>query len=261
MGTTPIERLFELIAQLRGEDGCPWDRVQTVENILSDLVEEAYELQWAQVRGNPGEVFEETGDVLFVLSFAIALIQEKDPDFGFDRIAEHAYEKIKRRHPHVFGDAVANNASESVAHWDRIKAEEKSGKPHAGPLFADLPGNLSAIRRAEKIQKRAARTGFDWDDPAGILDKIREELGEVEELLHGGDAARISEEVGDLYFSVVNLSRFLGIDGEAALTRTNSKFIERYEAMEKLARKEGRSLDGMTLEEMDRYWDKAKNDR
>jgi tetrapyrrole methylase family protein/MazG family protein len=260
MESTPIKRLFELIARLRGENGCPWDRAQTVESILSDLVDEAYELQWARARGDAGEVFEESGDVLFVLSFAIALVQEEDPSFTIDRIAEHAYEKIKRRHPHVFGDAVATNATESVAHWDRIKAEEKNGKTSKHALFADVPGNLSSIRRADKIQKRAAQTGFDWDDPGGIIAKIREEVGEVEELIAGGDTERITEEIGDLYFSVVNLSRFLGIDGEAALTGANAKFIERYQAMEELARQDGRSLDGMTLEEMDRYWDKAKED-
>ena len=198
------------------------------------------------------------GDVLFVLTFAIALIQEKDPSFTIDKLAEQAHKKIKRRHPHVFGDAVANNTAESLAHWDRIKAGEKKNKPAGHPLFADVPGNLSPIRRAEKIQKRAARTGFDWDDTSGIFEKIREELGEVEEALGSGQKSEVEQEIGDLYFSVVNLSRFLNIDGEASLTRTNAKFIDRYKVMEELARRDGCSLDTMTLKEMDRYWERAK---
>ncbi len=267
MENTPITRLFELIRTLRGDEGCPWDRAQTVDDILSDLVDEAYELQWAQARGESEEVFEEAGDVLFVLTFAIALIQEKDPSFTIDKLAEQAHKKIKRRHPHVFGDAVANNTAESLAHWDRIKAAEagaageKKNKPAGHPLFADIPGNLSPIRRAEKIQKRAARTGFDWDDTRGIFEKIREELSEVEEAIGSGQKSNVEEEIGDLYFSVINLSRFLNIDGEAALTRTNVKFIDRYKAMEELARRDGHSLDAMTLEEMDRYWEQAKKSK
>ncbi len=263
MEDTPIQRLFELIRILRSDDGCPWDQAQTVENILSDLIDEAYELQWARARGDSEEVFEETGDVLFVLTFAIALIQEKDPSFTIERIAGQAHEKIKRRHPHVFDDAVANNTTESLAHWDRIKAAEKKNKPAGQTLFDDVPGNLPPIRRAEKIQKRAARTGFDWDDTTGIFDKIREELIEVEELI-GNDAKNdddetgIEEEIGDLFFSVINLSRFMNIDGEAALTRANAKFVDRYSAMEELIRSDGRSLADMTLEEMDVYWERIK---
>ena len=253
-----VDKLFDLIRVLRSEQGCPWDREQTVDDILSDLVEEAYELQWARAGLSPDEVFEETGDVLFVLVFAIALLQEKDPSFTFERIAEHAHAKIKRRHPHVFGNEVAETSRESLAHWDRVKAEEKREKPHADHSFTEVPANLSPIRRAEKIQRIAAKNGFDWPDAAGILAKIREEICEVEALLGAGRPVELAEEIGDLYFSVTNLSRFLNVDGEATLTRANAKFVSRYRAMEAIARRDGHRLGDLTLEEMDRYWEEAK---
>ena len=251
--------LFDLIRLLRSERGCPWDRAQTVDDILSDLIEEAYELQWARARGADDEVFEETGDVLFVLAFAIALLQEKDPAFTLERVARHAYEKIKRRHPHVFGDASATTPGESVVHWDRVKTEERSGDCAGLPSPKDVPANLPPIRRAEKMQRYAAKAGFDWRDPAGILDKIREEVGEVETLLHQHPTPRIAEEIGDLFFSVVNLSRFLGIDAESAFASANAKFAARYDAMAALVRRDGHRLQDLTLEEMDRYWEEAKH--
>ena len=253
-----VDRLFDLIRALRAEDGCPWDREQTVEDILSDLVEETYELQWARASLSSEDVFDEAGDVLFVLVFAIALLQEKDPSFTIEGIAEHAYEKIKRRHPHVFAGEVAGTSVESLAHWDRVKAEEKKGKPGGEASLTEVPRNLSPIRRAEKIQRVAAKSGFDWPDAAGILAKIREEVAEVEDLLGTGRPQELAEEVGDLYFSVANLSRFLDIDGEASLARANAKFVARYRAMTELARRDGHALEDLTLEEMDRYWEEAK---
>jgi tetrapyrrole methylase family protein/MazG family protein len=253
-----VDRLFDLIRVLRGENGCPWDREQTVEDILSDLVEEAYELQRARANSSPEEVFEETGDVLFVLVFAVALLHEKDPSFTIERIAEHAHAKIKRRHPHVFGGEEAKDSRESLAHWDRIKAEEKSERHGERPPLSEVPANLSPIRRAEKIQRIAAKSGFDWPDAAGIVAKIREETAEVEALLGTGRETELAEEVGDLYFSVTNLSRFLDIDGEASLTRANAKFVARYRAMAEIARRDGHRIEDLTLEQMDRYWEEAK---
>jgi MazG family protein len=258
MEQSAVDKLLDLIRVLRAEDGCPWDREQTVEDILSDLVEEAYELQWARASSSPEEVFEETGDVLFVLVFAIALLHEKDPSFTIERIAEHAHAKIKRRHPHVFGGEEARDSRESLAHWDRIKAEEKKERPGGRPSLSDVPANLSPIRRAEKIQRVAAKSGFDWPDAAGIIAKIREETAEVEALLGGARETELEEEIGDLYFSVANLSRFLDIDGEASLTRANAKFVARYRAMEEIALRDGHRIEELTLEQMDRYWEEAK---
>jgi tetrapyrrole methylase family protein/MazG family protein len=258
MEPNAVDGLFDLIRVLRGENGCPWDREQTVEDILSDLIEEAYELQWARASLSSEDVFDEAGDVLFVLVFAIALLQEKDPSFTIEQIAEHAYAKIKRRHPHVFADEVAETSGESLAHWDRVKAEEKKDKPGEEPSITGVPRNLSPIRRAEKIQRIAAKSGFDWPDAAGILAKIREEVAEVEDVLGAGRPQELAEEIGDLYFAVSNLSRFLDIDGEASLARANAKFVARYRAMEALARRDGHVLEDLTLKEMDRYWEEAK---
>jgi MazG family protein len=194
-----------------------------------------------------------------VLTFAIHLLQEKDPGFNLEKIASHAYDKIKSRHPHVFGDQVANTKEEGLAHWDRIKETERQ-KKGATKMFSDIAGGLSPIRKAEKIQKRAAARGFDWPDAMGVLAKIREEIDEVEQELCGDPATMNEDEIGDLYFSVVNLSRFLKIDGEKSLARANAKFIKRYHRMEKLVAADDKNFEKMTLEEMDAYWERAKKE-
>jgi tetrapyrrole methylase family protein/MazG family protein len=252
-----LKKLFDLIDVLRGENGCPWDRAQTAAGILSDLVEEVHELQWAYAQKGRDDIFEETGDVVFVLSFALKLLQEEYPELTLERITSAAHDKIMHRHPHVFGDDVANTREEGLAHWNRIKAQEKEQR--ADNIFTDLPGKLPPVRRSEKIQRRVARVGFDWSDTSGIIQKIREEVDELEKSLEDGDDRTLAEgELGDLFFSVINLSRFLNIDAEKALTATNAKFVRRFLVMEKLIAKDDRYLDGMTLEEMDRYWEKAK---
>ncbi|MDH3217395.1 MAG: nucleoside triphosphate pyrophosphohydrolase [Candidatus Krumholzibacteria bacterium] len=253
-----MRKLSDLIDVLRGDNGCPWDRVQKPGDILSDLIEEAYELQWAYEEHDREEVLEELGDVVFVLVFALRLIQEEYPDFTLDQITSLTYDKIKRRHPHVFGDAVANTTDEGLAHWNLVKDQENKRKGHGDNLFSKLPGTLSPMRRAEKIQKRAARIGFDWDDTSGILEKIREEIDELESAVNQKSEGLVAAEIGDLFFSVLNLSRFLNIDAEKALVGANAKFIKRFLAMEKLVAEDGRRLDDMNLEEMDGYWDRVK---
>ncbi|MEE9269183.1 MAG: nucleoside triphosphate pyrophosphohydrolase [Candidatus Krumholzibacteria bacterium] len=261
MQTGSLEKLFELIGVLRGENGCPWDREQQPADILSDLIEEVYEMQWAYANRPPGDVLDETGDVLFVLVFAIILLNEEFPEITVESLTTHAYDKIKRRHPHVFGDAVARTREEGLGHWERIKALEKrapKSKDAKDDLFTDVPDNLPPIRRAEKIQKRAARAGFDWSDTDGIMRKIREELDETTRALSGGSRARTEDEIGDLLFSVLNLSRFLNIDGEQALTAATAKFVRRYRAMEDLARRDHKNFAELDIEEMERYWRRAK---
>lgn len=253
-----LKRLDDLIRTLRGENGCPWDREQTAKDILSDLVEETYELQWAHAQNDRAEVLEELGDVIFVLVFAMQLLREEDPDVTLESASEFALDKIVRRHPHVFGDEVAKSRSEGLAHWNRMKDEEKAAKGRPETIFDDVPGNLSPLRRAEKIQQRAARVGFDWPDTKGIFAKIREEVDELEEELGDGSEEAREEELGDLLFSVLNLTRFINIDGEKALARTNAKFIRRFLEMETRAGSDGRRLKDMTLEEMDRYWEQTK---
>jgi tetrapyrrole methylase family protein/MazG family protein len=253
-----IKRLFDLIARLRGENGCPWDRAQKIDDILSDLVEEAYELEWA-CRQHPKELFEETGDVLFLLCFAVSVKHETDPEFTIARIARHAYDKIYNRHPHVFGDATAETADESLVHWERVKARERELKGANGDVFDGVAGNLPPLRLAEKIQERAASVGFDWDDPSGIVDKLREELDELEASLATDDRDEIKEELGDLLFSVINMTRFLNIDASGALNATSTKFVNRFRVMEDLIRADGKHLADMTLSQMDEYWERAKS--
>lgn len=253
-----LQKLFDLIATLRGADGCPWDQEQTAENILSDLVEEVYELQWAHAHGDAEETRDELGDVVFVLTFAIALLQERDPSLTMEAVTQQAYDKIYRRHPHVFGNAEANTKKEGLAHWERMKAEERASKPAVTGTFEDIPKGLPPLRRAEKIHRRASSTGFDWDDVTGVISKIREELSEVEAALAANQRDKVEEEVGDLLFSLVNLSRFIDVDADKALTATNAKFIKRYESMRQLATDDGKDFAQMTLEQMDAYWEKAK---
>jgi len=262
-----IERLLGLIRTLRGEHGCPWDRAQKVEDILSDLIEEAYELDWAS-RHRRHELFEEMGDVLFLVCFAVAIQNETDPGFTIARLARHAHDKIYRRHPHVFGDARAETPDESIVHWERIKSEERAGRKATAAagadtgadtgLFDDVAGNLPPIRRAEKVQERAASVGFDWDHVSGIVAKLREEIGEVEESLSSGSRDQVREELGDLLFSAINLTRFLNLDASSALNATTAKFMVRFRRMEELLRADGKQLAAMTLDEMDVYWERAK---
>jgi len=253
-----LTRLFDLIRTLRAPGGCPWDREQRFEDVLSDLVEEAYELQWAASRARDDEVRDEMGDVLFLVCFALVIRGETHPDFTLDAIAGGAWEKIYRRHPHVFGDETARTSQESVAHWERIKAVERSNTNAGAGALEGIAGNLPALRRAEKLQERAAATGFDWDNIAGVLDKLREEVDELAEAIHANNRAEITSELGDVLFSAVNVGRFLKIDVEGALGETNARFTRRFENMEKQVARDGRDLDAMPLSEMDAYWERAK---
>ena len=251
-----LAQLFELIARLRAPDGCPWDRAQRIDDVLSDLIEEAYELEWAGAHHGDPELLDEMGDVLFLTCFALAIKRETSPDFTLDRVASHAHDKIKARHPHVFGDARAQTPDESIVHWERIKAEERT-KKGAGALEG-VAGNLPPLRHAVKIQERAGAVGFDWDDAAGTVAKLREEVDELEAALRSGVRTEIEDEMGDVVFAAANVSRFLKIDADEALRHSTSKFIRRFNAMEAMIRADGRRLQDMTLAEMNAYWERAK---
>lgn len=255
-----IQRLFDLIRTLRGPGGCPWDQEQSFEDIVAGTIEEAYELEWAATHhGDDPTVVDEMGDLLFLVCFAIAIRQETSPDFTLERVATHAHAKIYSRHPHVFGDATAESSDESIAHWERIKAEERERKGENGQSMLDgIAGNLPALRRAEKVQERAAATGFDWDDARDIVAKLREEVDELEAAIEAADRDQIQHETGDLFFSAVNMARFLKLDPDNALSRSTSKFVDRFTAMEKLVRGDGRKLADMSLKEMDEYWERVK---
>ncbi|HXV14358.1 MAG TPA: nucleoside triphosphate pyrophosphohydrolase [Candidatus Krumholzibacteria bacterium] len=251
-----LARVFELIARLRAPDGCPWDRAQRLEDVLSDLIEEAYELEWAGTRRGSAELLDEFGDVVFLVCFAIAIQRETDPSFTLAALADYAHDKIKSRHPHVFGDAKAATADESIVHWERIKSEERE-KKGAGVLDG-VAGNLPPLRHAVKIQERAGAVGFDWDDAAGTIDKLREEVAELEAALHAGDRAHVEDEMGDVLFAAANVGRFLKVDTDDVLRKSTVKFIRRFQLMEAMIRDDGRRFQDMTLTEMNAYWERAK---
>jgi len=251
-----IQRVFDLIARLRGPGGCPWDRTQSLDDVLSDLIEEAYELEWAGAHHGNEELFDEMGDVFFVLCFAMSIKRETSPNFTIDAIAAHAHDKIYRRHPHVFGAEKASTPDESIVQWERVKAEERERR-REGTLDG-IAGNLPALRHAVKVQERAAGVGFDWDNVAPVIAKLREEIDELEAALRSGDRDHIRLEMGDVIFSSANVSRFLKIDADEALQLSTSKFIRRFQSMEARIAADGKRFDAMTLDEMDAYWNRVK---
>lgn len=253
-----LQRVFDLIARLRGPDGCPWDRAQTLDDVLSDLIEEAYELEWAGTHYGDAEVLDEMGDVLFVLCFAIAIKRESSADFSLDAIAAHAHDKIYARHPHVFGTETAATPDESIVHWERAKAHERARRKEG--TLEGIAGNLPPLRHAVKVQERAASVGFDWDHVAPVIAKLREEIDELESALRSGDRDHITLEMGDVIFSSANVARFLKIDADEALQLSTSKFIRRFQQMEARILADGKRLESMTLDEMDAYWNRVKKE-
>ena len=266
-----MEDLITVVRRLFAPDGCPWDRVQTHETIRRNMVEEAYEAVDAIDSGRSERVADELGDVLLQVLLHSA-IAERDGEFAFEDVTDNLSRKLISRHSHVFGTDTADTPDAVLTVWDKNKMREK-GHASFSETLTDVPVGLPSLMRADKLQKRAAKAGFDWPDAAGAREKITEELAEVEDvLLKNGkplyekisaekDAAVHREaeaEVGDLLFACVNYARLLGIDPEIALNRTNAKFIRRFTGVEGLAQKDGRKLDEMSLEEMDLLWDQVK---
>jgi MazG family protein len=262
-----IDRLLEIMARLRAPDGCPWDRKQTHASILNCLIEEAYEFVDAVEGGDVPNMKEELGDLLLQVVFHAQMAKEAG-SFDFSDVAEGIGDKLVRRHPHVFGESTVDTAEGVQRQWDDIKKQEKQAAGDAGtgegPLGA-LPRHLPAVLKAEKIQKRAAQTGFDWADWKGPLDKVREELAELEaeavapaETSPESRADRLEAEFGDLLFAAVNLGRHLKLDPEKALARANRKFVDRFTRMEALIRADGKELKAMDLGVMDGYWERVK---
>jgi MazG family protein len=255
-----IERLLEVMARLRDPDGgCPWDLEQDFASIAPYTIEEAYEVADAIERQDLDDLEGELGDLLLQVVYHAQMAKEAGR-FDFDAVAARIADKMIRRHPHVFGTAeVASAAAQSLA-WEHAKAAEREQKEARDPsVLADLPLALPALTRAAKLQRRAARVGFDWPEIAPVLDKLEEEIAEVRaELAAGGSPARLEDEVGDLLFAAANLARHLGVDGETALRRANGKFERRFRAIETALRAAGRSLDDASLEEMEALWQAAK---
>lgn len=250
-----LTRLRYIVHRLRAPGGCPWDMEQTHESLIPHVIEEAYEVAEAIRGGNAAEICDELGDLLLqpVLHAEIA---SESGAFDLDKMAHGLCEKLIRRHPHVFGESSAATSDAVLSQWDAIKRLEK-GTENEG-LLHGTGGGLPALMRGQKLQKKAARVGFDWPDAKPVFDKIREETAELEEAVQSGDKAHIAEEIGDLFFSVVNLARKLGIESESALAAANDKFVNRFHAMEKRLREQGRELGTLSLAEMDEAWDAVK---
>ena len=255
-----IARLIEIMAALRTpQTGCPWDLEQNFETIAPYTLEEAYEVADAIARGDLADLREELGDLLLQVVFHARMAEERGA-FDFGDVIDSINTKLLRRHPHVFGDQRGLTPKAVEESWERIKAEEKieHGKLRGQGALAGVPVALPALTRALKLQDKAGKVGFDWNDPHAVLAKIREEADEIEAALTAGRSGEAAAEVGDLLFAVVNLARHLGADPEAVLRATNQKFERRFAAIERALAKQGRSAQDATLTEMDALWDEAK---
>jgi tetrapyrrole methylase family protein / MazG family protein len=252
-------KLRDIIAELRGPNGCPWDKEQTHESLKRYLIEETFEVIEAINDGDIDHLIEELGDVLLQVMLH-AQIGEDDGYFSIDDVIEGLSSKMVRRHPHVFGEGKAANAEEVVLNWQQIKQQEKGGNNGDASLLDGVSKAVPNLLRAFELQKKAAKVGFDWQEITPALEKVKEELeefaAELDEL--NGSRDRAEKEFGDLLFAFVNVARFLNIQPEEALFQTNEKFVRRFQYIEQQVKKSGKDFADFTLEELDRYWDEAK---
>jgi len=252
-----VAALNDLVLRLRGPGGCPWDAVQTDDTIKMYLLEEAYEVLDAIDRKSPPDVCEELGDLIFQIFFLSALALERD-EFEITHVIERITEKMIRRHPHVFGDKTVNGPSDVSDNWDKIKKEEKKDcKSHSSRL-AEIPLHLPALLRANRLSERAAKVGFDWAGRKEIWEKVEEEFHELTAAVSEQHPEKISEEMGDLMFSLVNLARHWGLNSEQLMMDANQKFLKRFKMMEDELASSGASLDDADEEEMNRAWERIK---
>ncbi len=249
--TKEFKKLRDLVEYLRSPNGCAWDRAQTLESLSPHILEEAYEVYEAIHSGDSKKLLEELGDLFFLLLFA-GKIAEEEGLFDLESVFRQSYEKMKRRHPHVFGEKKISEPREILDQWERNKLDERKAENESAT--SGIPKALPALIKAQRIQQRAASLGFDWDRIESVVDKLREEIGEFESACAEGNKEKIQEELGDILFSIVNVARFLDINAEEALQKTISKFIERFRQVEAEIAKRG----NMTLEEMDEIWNRTK---
>jgi len=253
----PIERLLEIMTRLRDPaHGCPWDLQQDFRSIAPHTLEEAYEVADAIEQGDLDRLRDELGDLLFQVAFHAQIATEQGA-FAFDGVVDAICDKLTRRHPHVFGDAVIADAAEQTAAWERMKLEERAARGDAGAL-ADVPVAMPALTRARKLGARAAQAGFDWPDASGPRAKVDEELAELDAVRSAADPGAREAELGDLLFSVVNLARHLDVDPETALRRANERFARRYRHVERALDRLGQPPASASTELLDRLWAAAK---
>lgn len=251
-----FSELVDIMALLRSENGCPWDREQDHQSLKRYLIEETYEVLEAIDLGDRKKLCEELGDLLLQIVFH-GRIAEEEGTFNIEDVITGISRKMILRHTHVFGEDKAETADEVIDNWEAIKKKEKGIKKQTDVL-KDVPSNLPALMRSYKVQQKAAQVGFDWDNTGDVFKKIYEEIKELEDVYESKNMDRITDEMGDVFFSLVNLSRFLKVQPELALTDTTNKFIKRFQYIEEESAKAGKRLEDMSLAEMDELWNKAK---
>ena len=249
-----FQTLMDIVERLRAPGGCPWDREQTHKSLKRNLVEEAYEVLEAIDQDNPKLLSEELGDLVVQVAFHTDIAREAG-EFQLADVITQINRKLVRRHPHVFGDASVSDAREVERNWERIKAEERQEKGEERSVVDGIPKDLPALSYAQLMQDRVARVGFEWDDVSGVLDKIEEEVQELREAVTNGEK---THELGDIFFAVVNLARWLDIQAEDALRQANRRFQWRYNKMEELARERGMDFAGLPLDRKEALWQEAK---
>jgi MazG family protein len=264
-----FEKLVAVQARLRAPNGCPWDREQTHQSLRTYLIEEAYEVLEALESGNDARFAEEMGDLLLQIVFHSQIAREEGR-FTVAEVIREIHDKMIRRHPHVFGETYAKDSAEVLRNWEQIKAEERrssdskvdsktgEGVPKQTSLLDGVSHALPATLESFQLSRKASRIGFDWEDSSGVFEKMQEETDELKKALGEQDQLKMEEELGDLLFAAVNLSRFLQVDPEIALKKANAKFSRRFRTMEKLARKNGREFKDLPREQMEAFWNAAK---
>ncbi len=251
-----FQDLVQLMDTLRGEKGCPWDKKQTLHSLKPFLIEETYEVIEAIEHDDPERLKEELGDLLFHILF-LSKVSADTGRFGIEDVITFEHEKMTRRHPHVFGPNPNQDAQQVLQQWYQMKREERAQKG-CPSLMDGIPSSLPALQKAQKVQRRAAQVGFDWEKSEDVLEKISEEAEELRTAISQRRENDVSEEMGDLLFSVVNLCRFLNVDAEGALQGTIAKFEKRFRAMERRVAAREKTLGGLSLEEMDAEWEAVK---
>ena len=250
--------MVDIVEILRSPEGCPWDREQDHKSIRRDFLEETYEVIEAINKDDKDLLLEELGDVLLQIVFHTQIEREKGT-FQLSDVADGICKKMIERHPHVFGDINVETSEQVLENWDVIKKRTKQQKTQTESMLS-IPREFPALMRADKVQKKASKVGFDWDSADGAFQKVSEELNELREAYSKGDKENIHEELGDLLFSVVNVSRFVKVDSEEALTNSTDKFIDRFSKVEKMAKEQGMDMKNTDLATLDKLWDMAKKD-
>ena len=262
MLSSNFKDLIGIMEKLRSDEGCPWDKEQTHESLKSCLIEEVYEIVDAVDSRDPEQLKEELADLFFLIIF-YCKIADDSKNFDVNNVLEVCLDKMTRRHPHVFGDKAVDDASEALSQWNEIKKQEadarQGGKTNKNKSIVDnIPKHMPALQKAQKLQKRVARVGFDWEVIEDVIAKVHEELEEVKDAINNKEREQIAEEIGDLLFATVNLSRFLKLDSEDLLRKSISKFIGRFKKVEMQIADAGKKIEECSLKELDGIWNQIK---